>query len=174
MTILIDDSGWGCPIGSTIIGALRAETGEYAYVILPIEQFQGEKFAHKEYLEGARAATENLLGQLKHLPEEPIRICTGYVHTATRQWLGPRGYNAKDWNTTKIEGELQILIERTLRDYLKSLGFELHQSTEKYGSLFFEAMVWLKGGNPNTAGMLPQRMAVAKTGWGTFQWHLHT
>ena len=35
MTIQIDDSGWGCPIGGVIIGGLRVEEGQYACEVIP-------------------------------------------------------------------------------------------------------------------------------------------
>lgn len=168
MTIRIDDSGWGSPIGGTIIAGLRVESSEYASAVIPVEQFQGGQFERKVYLEGARRATAEVLAQLKHVPSEPLEICTGYVHTGTRQWLTAMQFR---WTTTKVEGELQRRIEQTLWEYLKSLGFEFHQSTEQYGSLFREAIAWLKGGDPNARAMLPERMAVAKTGWGTWRFY---
>ena len=41
---------------------------------------------------------------------------------------------------------------------------------EQYGALFKAAIVWLKGGDEN-ASMSSERIAVAKSGWDTFQFY---
>src|SRR2546430_13392276 len=50
-----------------------------------------------------------------------------------------------------------------LLEYLNGLGFPFKGSTEDYGKLFWEAFMWLKGGNPNARGMITERVAKAKT-----------
>ena len=84
LTIQIDDSLWGSPIGTTLIGALRVESGEYHVAEIPLGLFQDEVFAQKKYLAGAREVTQDLLRYLKHDHAEPIEICTGYIHAQTR------------------------------------------------------------------------------------------
>lgn len=162
--IQVDDANWGNPIGTTLIGALRVETGEYHVAEIPLELFQGDVFPTKRYLTGAREATAQVLSLLQHDRSEPLEICSGYIHTQTREWFTAQGFS---WRTTRVEGALQELIEQSGREHLARLGFIYRGSMEQYGTLFKAAIVWLKGDDEN-APMLPERIAVAKSGWATF------
>ncbi len=161
MTILCDDSGWGCPLGGCLIAAYRVETGFFHWEEVPVNLFQGQAFIDRAYLDGAAMAAKDAIAVLGPTPGEPVHICSGYVHTETHR-------QHPDWKIVKITGPFQAIIEKTLKTYLHGLGFPYQGSTEEYGKLFFEAIRWHKGGNPNRRGMEPERVKLGKTGWATW------
>lgn len=163
MTIQIDDAGWGCLLGGVLIGCYRVETGEFTAHEIPVTDFQGECFTHRRYLSTAWVCAKRGLEVLRHETSEPIQVCQGFVNGEVRRKLRVPGI--------RITGPFQARIEKALLDYLNKLGFPYQGSTEEYGKLFFEALRWLKGGNPNQRGMLPERMRMAKTGWETFRFY---
>lgn len=168
MSIQIDDAGWGSLIGGTIIGAYREETGESAFATIPVEQFQGEAFARKDYRTGAVAAAQSVLEKLGHRHDEPVTICTGYVLDSIREYLENKGYC---WQAGKITGPLQELIENRFLEELQSLGVKgitFETMTEKQGLFFWLCVKWLKGGNMNGKA-LPDREQAVKTGWSTYR-----
>ncbi len=169
MTIQIDDAGWGSPIGGVLIAGYRPETQEFAVAEIAVEHFQPPRFQQRTYLDAAVDATiEVVLRKLNSPGNENIAICSGFVHDKTRAFLAQ---SHRPWQTVKIEGPLQTLIEAALADYLRGLGFEPPKSTEQYGALFYQAIKWLKGGNLARAGMDAERMRVAKTGWASFPFY---
>lgn len=164
----IDDAGWGCLLGGTLIGAYRVETRQYVVGEIPVELFQGEAFGRKDYLDGGAEVAARLLEQLHVEPDEPIRICTGYVLEGVRGWLDDRRYR---WQTAKITGPLQKLVETSLLERLHNLGLtevDYVTLTTKQGLLFWHCLRWLKGGDINTAEVLPERERLAKTGWANY------
>ena len=168
MTILCDDAGWGSIIGGVLIAAYRPETTEFHVSEVPVEQFQGLAFARKDYLDGAVTAALASLEALHADQRDPITICSGFIHEKTRALLTSYGRSV---TVAKITGPFQELIEKELLAYLNRLGFPYRGSTEDYGKLFWESVKWLKGGNPNRCGMVPERVKLAKTGWETFQFY---
>jgi len=168
MTIQIDDAGWGSLIGGVLIAGLRLETDEFAVADIGVEYFQGDAFARKTYLGAAVEATQKVLEDLKSPSDEAIEICSGYVHEDTRAWLTGSG---RPWRVVKVGGRLQELIEAAFADYLRRLGFPYDGSTENYGALFYKAVVWLKDGKPERAGMNAEKVRVAKTGWDSFPFY---
>ena len=159
--ILVDDAGWGSPVGGCLIAAYRVETHFFHWEEVPVNFFQGQAFIDRAYLDGAALAAKDAIAVLGPTPGEPIHICSGYVHTETHR-------QHPDWKIVKIKGPFQAIIEKTLKTYLHGLGFPYQGSTEEYGKLFYEAIRWLKGGNPNRPGMDPKRVLLAKSGWRTF------
>jgi hypothetical protein len=168
MTIQIDDAGWGCLLGGTLIGAYHVEAREYVVGEIPVALFQGEAFARKDYLDGGAEVVVRLLAQLQVEPEEPIRICTGYVLEGARGWLDDRRYR---WQTARITGPLQEMVETSLLERLHRLGLtevDYPTLTTRQGLLFWHCLRWLKGGDLNAAGVLPERARWAKTGWANY------
>ncbi|NMA32945.1 MAG: hypothetical protein GX940_00115, partial [Clostridiaceae bacterium] len=49
--IQIDDSGSGSFVGGTCIGIYRPETNEYYFDIIPVELYDTDNFAKKNYLD---------------------------------------------------------------------------------------------------------------------------
>jgi hypothetical protein len=168
MAILIDDAGWGSPVLGTIIGGYRTETGQAAFSNVPVELFQGKAFSRKVYLQGAVSAARSVLAELGYQPEDKIVICTGHVLEGIREYLAGSG---RKWETGKIVGPFQDLIETKFLEELKAAGVKgvnLDILTQKHGLFFWLCVKWLKGGDLN-ASALPEREKLAKTGWETYQ-----
>lgn len=165
--IKIDDAGWGCLVGGVILGIYREEAKQYGYKEIPVEVFQGDRFKRKEYIDYAYKLTPELLEELDADKKEPIVVCTGEVLTGVRNYLSRNGYN---WKPGRIEGHLQIRVEKTLQEKLFGYGIRVNFKTltEKQGLLFWHCVKWLKGGDLN-APALPDREKLCKTGWKTFR-----
>jgi len=171
--IQIDDAGWGCLLFGTIIGAYRTDTQKFAWGEIPVRLFQGEAFAQKRYLDGAVEVARGLLKELEATKEHPIEICSGYVLSEIRAWLSREGYS---WKPARIGDPLQSLVERVLLEKLQALSIPVTYKmlTEDRGTLFRECLRWLKGGDLDRCGALPEREALAKTGWGSYPiWRNH-
>ena len=173
MTVQIDDAGWGCLIGGVLIGAYRVETQEFVCGEIPVQLFQDGAFACKDYLRGGATVVEQIFQQLEVPADEPVEVCRGYVLDGIREWLSEEGYN---WIPAKIEGPLQSLIEGALLQKLQGLGIKVDYETltKKQGLLFWHCLRWLKGGNIDATRALPEREALAKTGWASYEaWVSH-
>ena len=167
--IQIDDAGWGCLLGGVVIGAYRLDTQAFVWGEVPVAQFQGNAFTQKAYLTSATDMTRDLLAKLNVSKEEPIHVCTGYVLDGVRQMLHAGGYN---WQTAKITGPLQTLVETALVQRLHQIGvtdLDYETLTAKQGLAFYKCLKWLKGGNVNATRTAPERERFAKTGWATYR-----
>ncbi len=170
MIVTIDDAGWGCPVGGVLIAGLNEESGTFAQGIIAPEFFQAPKFSARLYLDEAAKCTEKILRDLgvRDHPELKVHICSGFVHRRSHAWLSD---NKIPFEIVKVQGPLQSRIESALLAYLNALGFKYDGSTEEYGRLFYQAIRWLKGGDPNLIGMAQERLKVAKSGWESFQYY---
>ena len=119
MVVQIDDAGWGDLVGGCLLGFLRRETGEYIVKLIDVSHFRPPNFAKKTYLREALRLAREALDELKVSKDEEIEICTGSVLSEIRLTLMEEGYNVKP---TRIEGELQDLVENSLLDYYAALG----------------------------------------------------
>jgi len=167
--IQIDDAGWGCLIGGVFIGVYRTETGEFRYGEIPVTCFQGTTFTQREYLDVGANIVQRLFTNLAVSRSEPVEVCTGYVLGGIREWLTDKGY---EWHPTKITNPLQVLVEtvllQTLHGYgLRDVDYEI--LTQKQGLLFWKCLRWLKGGDIDATRALPEREALAKTGWASYR-----
>ncbi|HHY76962.1 MAG TPA: hypothetical protein GX498_00445 [Clostridiales bacterium] len=117
--IQIDDAGSGSLIGGTCIAALRCETGEYYYEIIPPILFNEENFKNKNYQYYATKIVKNALEKLNVGKNEDIEICQGYMFEDARKYLKKLNYKFK---CTKIYDPLQTMIEHTFEEYAISLG----------------------------------------------------
>lgn len=169
MTIQIDDAGWGSLVGGVIIGACRVESHQtqHGFKEVPVSFFQGEAFDRKLYLEHAAEIAKELMEELHVALDEPVQVCTGYVLQAVRSGLAEAGYQVAP---VKIGEPLQTLIEQELLDRVLALGVEtdLETLTEKQGLYFWQCIRWVKGGDVDRIGGIPERMIHCKSGWGTF------
>jgi len=158
--ILIDDAGSGSLIGGTVIGAMRKETGEYYYDIIPLKYYSKEMFDTKEYLNQASKIAINLLNKLSHEKTEEIYVCRGYMFDKLRHWLKKNNYN---YCSVKIEEPLQRKIETTFEKYTINLGFpERFISYTKYPFHFHRILRWVYADYEN-------RVQLCKTGWKSWQ-----
>ncbi|HWJ02888.1 MAG TPA: hypothetical protein VNU93_04360, partial [Verrucomicrobiae bacterium] len=114
--IQIDDAGNGAVLGGEVIGALRVETGEYHYRILPLSAYENFEIGRTD---AARDAVLNLLQEFKPAQDEPIIFCTGDVFKQAKEHLTASGVG---WQEEKITGDLQELVEATFFNSLRGYG----------------------------------------------------
>lgn len=158
--IQIDDAGSGSLVGGTCIGALRKETGEFYYEILPVSLFDETNFKSKMYIYYTTEVVKNALNMLSVKKQEKIQICQGYMFEDTRKFLAQENYS---FSNSKIEEPLQSLIERTFEDYTISLGLPRDFITyTKYPFHFHRLLKWVYADYDN-------RVKLCKTGWKS--WH---
>ncbi|MCR4433059.1 MAG: hypothetical protein NUV70_03300 [Caldiserica bacterium] len=158
----IDDAGTGCPIGGVLIGVYHHGQKKFLWREIELLFFQSPFFEEKKYLDEAARVTLELLEQLHASPENTmIYICSGHIHTKTKEILRNKGYEVL---VTEIKQPLQDLLENALKDYLKSnFGFEGFFDPKKDDPRegFINAKKWLKED--------PERIKFAKTGWRYFK-----
>jgi len=130
--IQIDDAGSGSLLGGTYIGAMRVETGEFFYDIIPIEYYNEENFKNKLYLKKACEIGKKLFKKLKVSKTENIQVCRGYMFDIFRKWLQMEEYN---WESTQILNPLQEIIEKSFENYALSLG--LPEKFLRYQNILF-------------------------------------
>lgn len=165
--IQIDDAGSGSLIGGTCIGAIRKETNEFYYDIVPIELYKGSAFNEKKYLDYVVIIVSNLLKKLNVDKSEEIHVCRGYMFDNLRKWLSKEKYN---YNSCKIEEPLQTIIEETFENYCLSLGlYKDYIRFNKYPFHFHTILKWVYADYEN-------RKELCKTGWKSWKKYgsLHT
>lgn len=154
--IQIDDAGSGSLIGGTCIGAMRKETGEYFYDIIPLELYQGENFEKKLYLDKVIDIASSLLSKLNVEKDEKIEICRGYMFDKLRPWLSTNQYH---FFNTIIEDPLQSIVENTFEEYTIGLGLpRKFLSYTKYPFHFHRLLRWIYADYNH-------RVPLCKTGW---------
>lgn len=154
--IQIDDAGSGSLIGGTCIGAIRVETGEYYYKIIPIEYYSKKSFKKKLYLEYVVDIIEDLFEKLDVPKDEPIEVCRGYMFDRLRKWFNKENYIYK---SVKIEEPLQSRIEKSFEEYAISLGLpEDFITYTKYPFHFHTLLKWVYADKEN-------RIKICKRGW---------
>jgi hypothetical protein len=161
--ILIDDSGWGFPLGGVLCGAYNTATGELRVEEIPVSFFQEPRWSSKEYLrEFASKAADAVKGWDTNLP---VEMCTGYVLNRAELLFRGAGYKLE---RKQIGEPLQSLLEQKHKEYVEGLGYggyydpkELTEAEIK--KEFWKAVSWLHK---------EKKMHLAKSGWGFFQRHL--
>lgn len=154
--IQVDDAGSGSLIGGTCIGAIRVETGEYYYEVIPINLFDKDNFKNKSYIYYATDILKRSIDNLGILYDEPINICQGYIFEDARNYLKKNSYN---YIKGKIEDPLQTIIEKTFEEYTVSLGLPREFiSYTKYPFHLHRILKWVYADYKN-------RVPLCKTGW---------
>lgn len=160
MLILIDDAGSGSLIGGTIIGAMRYETKEFEFDIIPLKYYSPEFFYKKLYLDYVIEIAKNLFEKLGVTQDEEIFICRGYMFDNLRTWITDNNFK---YTSTKIEEPLQSKIESTFEDYTINLGFpKRFISYTKYPFHFHRILRWIYAD-------YNERVSLCKTGWKSFE-----
>lgn len=158
--IQIDDSGSGSLIGGTCIGAMRKETEEYVYDIIPLEYYHSDNFEKKLYLDEVVNISTSLLKKLKVSKHEKIEVCRGYMFDKLRLFLKENQYN---FSSTTIGEPLQSKIEHTFEEYSISLGLPNEfLSYTKYPFHFHRLLRWVYADYNN-------RFPLCKTGWKSWK-----
>ncbi|MGI6706849.1 MAG: hypothetical protein ACOX6S_11625 [Clostridia bacterium] len=158
--IQIDDAGSGSLIGGTCIGAMRVETLEYRYEIIPISYYRGEAFQQKKYLNKCTEIVKSLLEQLNVSHDEKIMICQGYMFEKARKWLHNEGFF---YEKAKIGQPLQDVIEETFFTYALQLGIPVqYVKYTKYPLHFHRLLRWVYAD-------YQKRVSLCKTGWKSWK-----
>ncbi len=154
MTIQIDDAGWGDPVGGVLLGVFRVETSEYVVKEIEVTHFQEPNFGKKTFLARGLELVFEALSCLQVTKDEPIQVCRGAVLDGVREGLKAQGFEVIP---TKIEGQLQELVEANLVTSLERLGiYAIPRVSGK--ERFFRQLEWIQED-------LEQREQFAKTGW---------
>lgn len=162
--IQIDDAGSGSLIGGTCIAAIRVETLEFYYDIIPIEYYHKDAFEAKCYLNKCEEIVFELLDNLNVNIEEEIQICRGYMFDTVRKKLMDRGYNI---TSTKIDDPLQTKVENAFQEYAIDLGLPVHYiKYTKYPFHFHRILRWVYAD-------YEKRKKLCKTGWKSWQKYGH-
>jgi isopentenyl phosphate kinase len=165
VTIELDDSGWGDPIGGVFIGVLRVETNEYLVKEIEVTHFQEPNFAQKTFLARGLELVMEIFKCLQVPLDEPIHVCRGAVLDGVRKGLIAQNYQVIP---TKIEGKLQELVEANFVASLERLGISgIPRVSGK--ERFFRQLEWIQED-------LKNREQYAKTGWKNWStklrnWH---
>ncbi len=154
MTVLVDDAGWGDPVGGVILGIFRAETQEYLSLEIEVTHFQSPNFTQRTYLERGLELVLRGFRCLSVQKDEPIHVCRGVVLDRVREGLAERGFEVIP---TKIEGRLQELVEASLVESLAQLGLP-DIPTVSGKERFFRQLEWIQRD-------LRRRERYVKTGW---------
>jgi hypothetical protein len=154
--IQIDDAGSGSLVGGTCIGAIRVETGEFYYEVIPVGLFDKENFKNKSYIYYATDIVKRSIENLKISSQELINICQGYIFEDSRNYLKKANYN---FSKGKIDDPLQTIIEKTFENYTISLGLPKEFiSYTKYPFHLHRILKWVYADYEN-------RVPLCKTGW---------
>ncbi|MFZ5965801.1 MAG: hypothetical protein ACOYVK_01305 [Bacillota bacterium] len=158
--IQIDDAGSGSLIGGTCIGALRIETGEYYYDIIPLDLYTSENFSKKLYLDEVITISNMLFNRLNVSKDERIEVCRGYMFDKLRPWLKDQGFN---YISTTIDNPLQTQIEESFSKYTIGLGLPYQfVNYTKYPFHFHRLLRWVYADYDN-------RWPLCKTGWKSWK-----
>ncbi len=160
-TMMVDDAGWGFPLGGVMIGATDGESVETGLV--PVDYFQGERFERHEYLGYAARVTLELLKRFDARPDDTlVEICTGYVNVGSKEALRKAGYEVR---VAEVTGLLQDELEKHFAAYVKALGYDGYvdpKETHDPKDPFKNIMKWIEE-KPE------ERLKLAKTGWKYFK-----
>ena len=157
MTVIVDDAGSGDILFGVVIGAYRAETGDFKYGLVDVRFFQPQLYCEKGYLTEAQRVTTALLSGLNLKPDEEVHLCQGYIFDEAAAEL-KKTRDEKLVQRIRVTGEAQRLTEIAYLDEIRNLGYEpLTEREEKRAKSFFHMMRWLKEN--------PKMMQYAKTGW---------
>lgn len=166
--IMIDDSGWGFPVGGTLIGLHDSLDNSIHIGEVPVTFYQEPCFSKKAYLWKAASVVVRLLGELEH-PNADIfdcrtvnplfTVCTGYVNTGIVKELRERGFRVV---TCKIGEPLQSELEKRHTEYIaKLVNADIYydpkgMKPQAIGRAYNRAIDWIIDGD---------HWKLAKTGW---------
>ncbi len=158
--IQIDDAGSGSLVGGTCIGAMRVETKEFYYDIIPLEYYSKHNFKNKKYLDYVVVIIKEIFNKLDVKKNEVINVCRGYMFDMLREWLEKKEYK---YNNVKIIDPLQSKIENAFENYAISLGLPKdYIKYTKYPFHFHRILRWVYADYKN-------RKKLCKRGWKSWQ-----
>lgn len=163
-TIFVDDSGFGMPIGGTLVGVYDTETNEVYIEEVLVEFYQPPLFEQQKYLEEAANKAIKILDKLNiDKSKTLIKVCTGFVNVKIKNKLREFGF---DVEIAEIGEPLQSELERRHKQYIKSkFGYTDYydpKEVDNVASEFNKVIKWIKE-KPE------ERLKFAKTGWDFFK-----
>lgn len=158
--IQIDDAGSGSLIGGTGIGIFNTLTSQYYFDIIPLEYYQTKLFYEKSYQDYVIKIVKDGFKKLGVTKEQTIEVCQGYMFDKLREWLDTNGYN---WKNTRINGQLQYLVEESFNQYVFNLGLpKAFIKHARYAFGFHRLLKWVFADIEN-------RKKLCKTQWKSWQ-----
>ena len=168
--ISIDDSGWGFPLGGTLVGLHDSFDNSFHYGEVTVGYYQSPLFEEKAYLWAAASAVIKILGRLdkgnadvfdfRTIGKDVLfKVCKGYVNTGIVKELRERGFNVE---TCAIGEPLQSALENEHRDYIKRLSnADVYYDPKELdptniGLAFKDVTEWIEKND---------KLSMAKTGW---------
>ena len=115
--VQLDDTGWGSPIGGTIIGALGP--GGYFTELIPIEEHVDVKTSPGFYQKVADISAKLIKQAVGAVDRFVVEICPSHVFSETRGCLKEQGLT---FRTAQIRGNLQQRLRSEFLAYLGSQG----------------------------------------------------
>ena len=165
-TLMVDDSGFGCPVGGTLVGAVL-DNNLFDFREVPVEYYQGDKYDKQEYLECAAEKGTELVESILatgnvNKDDVKIIICTGYVNTKLKEALRQHGYYVE---VGEIAGKLQNMLEEIHSKFLRDrFGCGLYYDPKVTDPVKgFQVMIKWINEKPG------ERLRFAKTGWDYFK-----
>ena len=172
--ISIDDSGWGFPLGGTLVGLHDSFDNSFHYGEVTVGYYQSPLFEEKAYLWAAASAMIKILGRLdkgnadvfdfRTIGKDVLfKVCTGYVNTGIVKELRERSFNVE---TCAIGEPLQSALEKEHRDYIKRLSnADVYYDPKdidptNIGLAFKDVTEWIVENG---------KLSMAKTGWEYFK-----
>jgi hypothetical protein len=160
--VLIDDSGWGNPLGGVIIGLYKFDLRVFTSRIIAPNYFQVPNYQQKKYLPQIALKSLEMINEFNVGKTERILVCRGYCNSYTPKLLISNGFTNVE---TGVVGEpLQTWIEEKYKEYLYSIGFNgysdpknLDKKTISRG--FYDTVKWAIENN---------KLDFCKTGWDYF------
>ncbi len=163
--ILMDDSGWGFPVGGVLCGAYDEQTRTFHLREVEVEFFQGLRFTNHDYLERFKERAFEIVDEIgPSLDDTVIKICTGYVNTVAKEGLRERGFYLVD--VDEIGHPLQTWLEEQNRRYVKNL---LRQDLYYDPKTLTKREIARKYGEVMNFARHNNLMYIVKTGWGRLQ-----
>ncbi|MFH0874600.1 MAG: hypothetical protein V1859_01590 [archaeon] len=142
--IMIDDSGWGFPLGGVLCGAYDSETEMFHTKEINVSFFQGNLFAEKAYLDEYAKKAFEIIHSIHPLQESTIiRICTGYINIKAKDDLREAGFQVI---IDKIGEPLQSWLEMEHKKYIirlvgRDIYFDPKETEKSNAAQFYQRAV---------------------------------
>lgn len=165
--ILIDDSGWGSPLGGVVMGVYKFDTRQFSWRIIEENHFQVPKYEKKSYLSQIALKVLEMINELNVDKNAKILVCRGYCNNHIPQLLKYNGYMYVERG---VVGEpLQTTLEEKFKEYLADLGFNGYKdpkvtNKKEISRSFYATVKW---------AMENDKLNLCKTGWSYFTENKH-
>jgi len=161
--VLVDDSNWGNPLGSIMVGVYSFKHNKFINEVIDIKHCQSPNFENKTYLLEMANATLRIFTELQIEKTAKILVCRGFVNNTIPVLLSGHGYS----NISRgVIGEpLQTMIEEEAHKYIDKIGFAQYYDPKgmkpsDIGRSFNATVKWIVDNN---------KFDICKSAWGYFK-----